>query len=423
MRLEDAKAIRNACLKNAKDLLQASKLILEKELPHIAYNLAALAMEEIGKASMVESNYLNSNIEEEVYDVAADDHVRKLFWAIWSPGFLRGKITVQQLESTKDLASIIHERRLRYLYVDPRTPSLRGQEMIPGEAEQLIALAEARHGLETSREIIDINSPEANDLKWFYWACKDVEKRKYIFSQVAIDKLAEFGSSKDWICWLKQVFEKHDKEMSELAQKELSRSKPDASEANAPKWKIRVRLESPSHSVRPKALAKWNKISDFIKLYPTDDKHEVICEFTLSKSYPIASLWQGGWLSSKLFAVALNIATRGFFWWHVDKDIERFYEDILDVETNTHVRVERNPRLAVNWQELRLTLREDDMPLVGIVFGYLARISEKKGKEAFESYAADVPPKKRSNVILVKRVTKGPKETTWERNGTQWNRS
>src|SRR2546428_3873059 len=74
-------------LAHAEDLLAAAKRLLP-EFPHLAYHLAALALEEVGRATLFVM------IDASGGDAAGlvrtlDDHVGKLFWAIWGPSFGR----------------------------------------------------------------------------------------------------------------------------------------------------------------------------------------------------------------------------------------------------------------------------------------------------------------------------------------------
>jgi AbiV family abortive infection protein len=51
MNLENAKQIRLACLTHAKDLIEIAR-VNKDNAPHIAYHLAVLALEEVGKSTM-----------------------------------------------------------------------------------------------------------------------------------------------------------------------------------------------------------------------------------------------------------------------------------------------------------------------------------------------------------------------------------
>ena len=87
----------------------------------------------------------------------------------------------------------------------------------------------------------------------------------------------------------------------------MRRSRDLPAAGNKEKWKLRVRILSASHSIRPKALTKWNKQIDWIKLVYTK-KNELIFEIILKDNVPVEGLWFFGWGMARHFVVALNIA-------------------------------------------------------------------------------------------------------------------
>src|SRR5205814_596659 len=105
------------------------------------------------------------------------------------------------------------------------------------------------------------------------------------------DKLAELKSAKDWVAWLRAEFQKAEEEGRAALQAELARKRP-ARGSTKKKWKLRIRIVSDSHSIRPKVLNKWNDIVDWIKLLPVPDKkNQLIVEFTLLENIPLQGLW------------------------------------------------------------------------------------------------------------------------------------
>src|SRR2546421_10264497 len=99
-----------ACQEHARDLLRAARVLLSSErLPHLAYHLATLGLEELGKASLfvadsVVSRKHNSDNTELRH---GDDHVRKLFWALWGPSVQRDAISQGQVTSLMEFATTI----------------------------------------------------------------------------------------------------------------------------------------------------------------------------------------------------------------------------------------------------------------------------------------------------------------------------
>jgi AbiV family abortive infection protein len=51
--IEEMEPILNACLLNAERLLRSAQVVMAPGQYHVAYHLAALAMEEIGKAGLI----------------------------------------------------------------------------------------------------------------------------------------------------------------------------------------------------------------------------------------------------------------------------------------------------------------------------------------------------------------------------------
>lgn len=196
---------------------------------------------------------------------------------------------------------------------------------------------------------------------------------------------------------MRGVFQKNEEEMRALATKEIKRQKPSEKEKFEPKYKMRIRVQSQSHSIRNNAFNKWNEGVRDIKIYKSDRKEvrrtaksEMLVDFIFPKAIPIHALWDHGFFMAKTFIVALNIATRGLFWWNVHKDIEKFYEEITDLEAdkkgNVKIRIRTGQRLAINWDEAKLVLNEEIMGQVSMMFAFLMREHKKLG-EFLKTYA------------------------------------
>jgi hypothetical protein len=116
----------------------------------------------------------------------------------------------------------------------------------------------------------------------------------------------------------------------------------------------------------------------------------MIVEFTIPKAIQSAQLWDYGFFMAKTFINALNIATHGLFWWYVPKDIEKFYDEITDLEVdktgNTKLHMVIGKRLALAWDDMRMVLDENEMQRVMVVYPFLMRESRKL-KEFLETYA------------------------------------
>ena len=380
--------LREACLANAEELVNSAKVLKGKNTAHIRFYFAVLAMEEVGKAVLISTQFAIATLGKDDIELnlAIDDHVKKLFWGIFSP-FIEQKRLIEDFESYRGLARKTHERRLESLYTNPQIPLLPQDRVEEEEADGLVKLAESRVNMAKEVDISNtLDESELEGLHWFYTASNAPPKSYLILNNAFLDKLAELRSVHEWIKWLRQEFTKTE-ESGEILRQAIEKGAVGEVEGNEPKWKVKFRIYSESHSIQPKTLNEWNEIAgSFIKLYSSNNKNELICELTLGKKMPVQRLQNVALGISRDFVAALNIATRGLFWWYVDKDIARFYETIWDLENDGETRVEISPRLSIGWGGQALT--EDDFRHTRFIFGYLPKaihFNPQKG-EALEIY-------------------------------------
>jgi AbiV family abortive infection protein len=379
-----------ACLTHARDLLNSARVVQAQGHPNIAYHLAALALEEIGRRELlgVQSVASVATVLPAWASKHTQDHVKKLFWCFFG-GFVAEHTTAETLDQTTRLAGRIHETRLLGLYVDHGDNGLN----VPGEAirreetEQLIELAAARLGVAESEKWREHISQEEAELQaWFLKATDDPEKRRQIMSSGSLAKLAELRNGQTWARWLKEQFETAEAEGRAAAERELRRSRNLPEKGSKHKWKLRLRILCASHSIRPKALSAWNAKSDWIKLVPVSSKKkELIIEFLLRDNVPIEALWFFGWGLARRFVVALNIGTMGFWWWRLPDQISRYYESIEDLETGYQLSVERNPSLKIDWGENNV-LTEQDLAQVAYCFAALPGLDRRDQHTAYNYY-------------------------------------
>ena len=112
------------CLAHADDLIRSAKSALETDkLPNIAYHLATLALEEIGKAGFFAVFTVPERREhaQEYFEKKFEDHYQKLVWAIWTP-LLTGRkpFTQKDFQQVQELARNIHETRQLGMYVNSK---------------------------------------------------------------------------------------------------------------------------------------------------------------------------------------------------------------------------------------------------------------------------------------------------------------
>ena len=371
---------KNVCLKHAEDLIRAATRVLTDEnLPHISYHLSTLALEEIGKSNLLGVVYLSKQRKDARWnpEKLLDDHVKKLFWAAFGTYFGRKKLTRELLEETLVWAKDVHEIRLRGLYVELKESGLNLPQKAVTEsmAEGILNGAKALLEAEKIQDFDEQMSDERSALMiWFLTATDDVEKMKLIMGSKSMEELAELGSVHAWVMWLKAQFDESDALAQADTKRELNRVAT-IEDIGIDKWKMRIRLFSSSHSIRPKVLNKWNQMGTWIKIFPVDNKkNQMILELTLRKSVTVHNLYQIGWGIARSFVTALNIGSFGIFWWYVPEHTSRYYEKLIDIETGSQLRLERNPILKFDWENR--ALNDADLINASLCFGMMPRDNE-----------------------------------------------
>ena len=373
-------AFRKQCLHNAANLLSSAQSVINSRgATNISYHLILLALEEVGKTVVAELADLKENISTPtVPSKKFDDHEEKIFYALWSALLDSERFGKQSVAECKDLASTFHSRRLSTLYVPvgaiwelPTTE----------EVSALYELTKGRLDLASSTGVKILTKDDAELLNFFFTLLQSPEEKVYVFSKASMEQLASSNDVEGWIRWIKARYEERQEHNRTLAEKELARQQPGENESREPKWKVKVKLISASHSIRQKPLNEWNSRFDWIELR-SGNKNELFMILHLPKSVPVQGLWaQGHDLSQKLM-VALNIGSFGFFFWELPKRIATFAESIFDVETNSKVVLQRSPALAIDWRQEALTSRQ--LELTAMAFVYFAR--EQKVPTIFAHY-------------------------------------
>ena len=385
------KLTREICLANAEAFLSVAERELDKGVDHIVLHLSLLALEEIGKSILVTVAHTarTAGSERESPSGAMEDHVKKLFWALWGGRLIRNvQFTKESIEEHRHLATNLHDRRLESLYTDPRHPLPVDQRVDSEEARRLTALARARLELEKITEIAEFEEGDVEEISWFFASLEDPERRRQIFSTASLTHLKDAKSGKDWIRWLHGIFRQNENEMRAYAEKELRRQAPDDEDSHHAKYKMRLRIQTPSHSIRGNAFAKWNDGIDGVKIHRSDRKDarglakgELLIDLILPKAVSPGYVWDHGFFMAKLVVLAFNIGTHGVFWWHAHKDVSRYYEEIADLEADPRggvkLVVEPHKRLHVNFDEARLVLDEANVRNVYDVFLLFMREARK----------------------------------------------
>jgi AbiV family abortive infection protein len=370
----DIEAMR-ACVKHARDLLESARAVYNIEHPNIAFHLGILALEELGRRELIGLQRVAQNSgKERPWEKHALAHTKKIFWCFFGLEFISGRLQKDRLDGIKKLAETLHEQRMAGLYVDYKDESL----SIPADAidakycADLLDLADAQVQMAEAEKLRENITQGDLDLQaWFLSITDKNENAQTIFSAASVAKLTELNDAKAWVLWLRGEFDRAESHTREMLAQELKRSQSLPKEGTKDKWKLKIRIVSQSHSVRQKPLNEWNKAYNWIKLTAVSGKpNQLIIEFTLKDNTPIEALWWFGWGLTRHFVAALNIATRGFWWWHMPEDIDTYFESIEEVETNSRVGIRRTPSLKVDWGGNRV-FNEQDVGLLAQCFATL----------------------------------------------------
>ncbi|WEK06635.1 MAG: AbiV family abortive infection protein [Candidatus Devosia phytovorans] len=354
-----------ACLDNADSLIAAAVAVLDSGQPNIAFHLAVLALEEIGKHHFLTLNRmadLSDGSIEPFSDKQHTDHQKKLFWC-----FFGGMLTAQSVDpaairDAEKLAETLHSKRVAGLYVDvtAKAVSVPSDNVSADDAQGLLDLARARQALARSQTLREhFEDSEAELLTWFLRASGRAETRAFIFSKSSLAKLIELDDVPIWTAWLKSELDERKRSEHEAIALELARVLPKKGEK--PKWRIRFRLYSVTHSIRPGPLKTWNSAMQAIQLSPVAKKPELIVDLTLHDNVPVAAVYDFGWALARHFTVALNLATLGTWWWRFAEDTTKWYERIDDLQNPAMQVVLEKGEEPLDWGKDRKALNEDDM--------------------------------------------------------------
>lgn len=345
---------RNLCLDQAQGFIEAAERLDKARLPHIIYHLSLLALEEVGKASMLSARMIaHSDLDSSWIDRSLESHRRKLQWAVWSP---MRRIDPADFEAARKFAEDAHAKRLRSLYVDAdadMTDPPPREQVDPDEAVRTLALAAARLRLEQAH---GVPTGEPDELfEWFLDTMADPERARVLLSKPSIAQYEAFGAdARKWIAWAKEESAQFEQKMGQLLEQE--RARPGAAPGNAkPKWRSNATVYTPSHSLRSKVLARWNEQIRDVQLIWTGKKDELTLQVTLHDNMPLNSLF--GRLSSlsKLVVACLNIGTIGYFWFERPGFEQNFFKEVRDLEHGQPMAVEKRDSFWGDGRAVALT--------------------------------------------------------------------
>jgi AbiV family abortive infection protein len=352
---EVLKAI-EACRSHAQEVFEGAKVLREKGMPHLAYHLATIALEELGKAQLIGMHSFAKEDADSWYKKQTDDHVKKLFWALWGQFLSSKRPDQKEIDQIRGTATIIHETRLRGLYVEPAAENF----VAPKDAvtdqhlDPLMTLVGAKLALNPSLSGVEYKQEDLDLLNWFSSVTDDPERRKFIFSKQSFDKMDELGP-KDWLTWIKTEIERMESAAMASLQKEMGREFTRGEEGLEYKWELKIRIFSQSHSIRPKPLNRWNERVTWIKLYPVNGKKnhlDVIIK--IPKFITIKGIYYVGYGFSNVLLASLNIASGGLFWWREPQDLKTYFDSLVDTEDQMKGMIGRTPELKLGWPQATL---------------------------------------------------------------------
>src|SRR5258706_1443773 len=321
---------RERCLDQAQSFVDAATQLDSTRWPHIVYHLSLLALEEIGKASMLNARMVkHSSLDPAFLDSWFNDHRRKLQWAIWSP---MSRLSPQDFVAARQFAADAHAMRLASLYVDVEnlTDISEGERAQPDDAEQVLSLARARLDLERAAGATTGKLDELG--KWFLDAIADPDRSRIIMSHPFLAQYEALNSdARAWAAWARDELTRLDQENSSTLEAELAR--PAAPKGTAkPRWRANALGFTPSHSLRSKVLARWNEKIPSVQLLWSGRKDQFTLQITLHDNMPLPSL-AGRLISlAKMTVTCLNIASIGYFWFEQPGFEQKIFHDVRDIE-------------------------------------------------------------------------------------------
>lgn len=393
----ELKKLKNACINNAKNFIEAAEKLTD--YPNIQFNLSILAIEEIGKAKINNMAFISKSLGREIsnkYDI--DDHIKKLFIVFIDLHRINNiMFDWNKIPDVQKITKNIHFKRLKAIYVEPTnlTPF------------NIISKEEAAEIIDFSRYVIkaeelyelDESDNDDTDLIWFINLEGDEEKRSFIFKKSNFEKLNEFQSIRDWLHWLKNEYDRLQKEYSDLINTEMVVKKIKYDDIEKPKWKIRYRIFTNTHIIKQKNINFFNERNEFYKLYSVKNKNEFIFELYVPKSIHLTNLLQYSLNYTHIFLLSLNIGSLGFFWYCIPDMTKKIQKSVFDIEKNKELYIGFKiiPDLDFFDNE---ELDSEDVRNQQLVFIYLGDISETPKFSFLSDYLKALNLLSRNNLFL-----------------------
>ena len=210
--------------------------------------------------------------------------------------------------------------------------------MSPEAAAEALQLARARLEHEQAHGAVLGAADELT--QWFLDAMADPRLSPMVINPVSIAKYQELGGHlREWIAWVRAEIERAEAEMRALAEAELKRPAA-AKDEEKPRWRANVTIYTPSHSLRPKALARWNERFDTVQLLWAGKKDRCTLQITLHDNLPVSALHGRLASLSKIVLACLSIATIGYFWFEPPGFEKEMFKGVQDLENGAAIYIE-----------------------------------------------------------------------------------
>ncbi|MGO1076356.1 AbiV family abortive infection protein [Inquilinus sp. CA228] len=345
---------RQLCLDQAQGFIDATEQLGTEGWPHIRYHLSLLALEEVGKASMLGALMINhANLDGSWVERSLDSHRRKLQWAVWSPMI---RIDPADFEAARQFAERAHTMRLASLYVDAKadlTDLPPSEQVQPVDAEQALSLARRRLAYEQEP---GTPSGKVDDLtEWFLDTMADPDRSRLLLSKPFIAQYeAVNGDARAWADWARSEVTRIELEGRQILEAEFVR--PGAPKgATKPRWRANAVIHTPSHSLRSKVLARWNDQIDSVKLLWSGKKDQFTLQIALHNNEPLPSLPGRLTALAKLVVACLNIGSIGYFWFERPGFEQEMFKEIHDLEINRAIKIRQGESFWGDGRAIALT--------------------------------------------------------------------
>lgn len=322
------------CLANSENLLASAELILSNNGHNpAAYALITLALEEIGKAALLRTGWVEDLAQQRLGSPKRlDDHVFKLMFSLMEVSAQAEKGHLKAFQDIQRFAEYIHNTRVNSTY-SPTNGYGKLVKVTKKETSNFLTFTKSRLELEKSYKIRRARKIDRENAQWLVTMFTDEAIRSFAFSKQSVNKLDELKDSRIWMEWVRKEVKNNDEESKRILAQEIARV-PDVNDTDSQKWKITMRLCLPLHSVDRKSLDDWNEWAPTMKLRPAGakGKNELLADLILPASVHVNNLWDVGFNFANRLAIALNIGLMGFVWWEIPQHQSQYYESIKDLE-------------------------------------------------------------------------------------------